>query len=431
MSTQSSLTHNLLTICIAALVLFTGCDSTTPSRVEDPTSPPQVPSENLEEMRDKMSDAALVLAEVSRDPEAISAVYESIEMRNGRGHGQNVSFAHLLKPELKVIDKSYASLGSSFADAFERASSAIEAKSSSSVSAKDLRQYLIENGITIYWPSHQNFADSDATPTVTYHPLTKEAEDSDDVVVTGYKPSPNKSLTTEEVLVDENYTTTDPTLVVAPCETYTTDDGNQMACIGEPGGGYNYQEPEASGTDQTPSSDEKFEVYLDQMQCRDDTDGWLSGGPDYRVYVYEPAITDVTVDEYKDTYNTFFPVDSFSGDECDDKRWESVGSSWDANWEKIDAENGFMVYDWDRFDGARFDYSAKYSGKLFGVTLSGSVKGDIDINNNEPLFKININRDAFVSTNDSDCRGLGMRNGACVRGGGSKVRFVLKSNSIQ
>ena len=420
-------------IIIWTTLLFVGCDfnSTT---FTDQNPEVEETRDDLQEMRQKLQEAAQILTEVSRDQDAIAVVRKAVRMRDERGHGENVSFTHLLRPDVEIIDKSYTNLGTSFSDAFARASAAIESKSGGNVDASSLVDYLTENGIVIHWPNHELFHGKTGTPTVTFHPLTEEAENSQDVEVIGFRPDLNKSLSSNEILVDESYTETNLTLVVAPCETYTKSDGNKMACIGEIDGGYNYQDPYSdplTTSDGPLSSDDEFEVFLNEMQCREDTDSFLSGGPDYRVYIYEPNIVDFPLDPDAEGVVNYYQVNNFSGRDCDNKDWEKVGASWDPRWEKIDKENGFMVYDHDRFGGTTFEYEVGYEGEVFGVQVQGSVKGSFDINNNESLFNINIDRKSFASGNDTDCRDLGMRHSSCIRGGGSSLRFTLTPNKIE
>jgi len=149
------------------------------------------------------------------------------------------------------------------------------------------------------------------------------------------------------------------------------------------------------------------------------------------VFIYEPDITTYPIDPRNDTYDGFFQVNQFSGKDCDKKRWERVGTVWDSKWEKIDEENGFLVYDWDRIDDTSITYNVGYDGNIAGVDVDARAQGTFRISNNAPLFNIKINRDAFASNNDTNCRNLGMRDGNCIRGGGSGVRFTLGANLIE
>lgn len=229
----------------------------------------------------------------------------------------------------------------------------------------------------------------------------------------------------------------EPSYIIAPCDQLEVQaalsraqDGVTTYCGGESvgGPGDGGDGDDNSGDDVSP--DDEFGGFLDWMQCREDTDSIFSGGPDYRVFVYEPEIDDLPIDPSEDTYDTYFEVNQFSGNDCDDKDWEKVGTTWDSNWEEIDEENGFLVYDWDRFGGTTIEYSVGYDGEVQDVEVDGSVEGSIDLNNDSPLFNITINRDAFASTNRENCRNLGTRDGNCIRGGGSSVRFTLGANRI-
>lgn len=120
----------------------------------------------------------------------------------------------------------------------------------------------------------------------------------------------------------------------------------------------------------------------------------------------------------------------FPWHECDSNDWEQVKATWDATWEKIDEENGFLVYDWDHLDGTTINYDVGYDGEIQGVQVDATAEDSFQISNNDLLFHIKMNRDAFDSNNDGSCRNLGTKDGNCIRGGGSSLRFTLGANKI-
>lgn len=382
------------------------------------------------------------MGDVLRDREAVQALYKAIEMRDQDGYDENVSFAHMLADDGN-LSKAYTDIREPFASAFDQSLSKAAAKSGGSFTAKGLRSFLIGSGTIIRLPYHDRFKDWDGgLPAVVAHPLTPEAEmASPDLTVEGIRPVANKSGEFESVPVNKSLALDEPAYIIAPCDQIQVESALQKAkssvttyCGGGGGGGYvgggGGGGGDDSGSGDDISSSDEFGAFLDWMQCRDDTDSIFSGGPDYRVFIYEPDIDSYPINPLEDTYDNYFEVNQFSGDNCDDNKWEQVGTTWDSKWEKIDEENGFLVYDWDRLDDTTIDFSVGYDGEVQGVQVDASAEGSFQISNNAPLFNIKMNRDAFASNNDGSCRNLGTRDGNCIRGGGSSVRFTLGGNKI-
>jgi hypothetical protein len=429
-----------LLLLFVYLFIFTACDTSpsAESTASQATPSMRASDDALKEMRTRLNQATLVMGDVLRDREAVQALYKAIELRDGDGYDENVSFAHMLADDTKLA-KAYTNIREPFASAFNRALSKAAAKSGNSFTANGLRNFLIGSGTIVRLPYHDRFKNQNGDlPVVVAHPLTPEAEmASPDLTVDGIRPVANKSGEFETVPVNKSLAMEEPSYIIAPCDQLQVEGALQKAkssattyCGGGGGfiGGGGGGDDSGSGDDIT--SDDEFGAFLDWMQCREDTDSIFSGGPDYRVFIYEPDITSYPVDPLDDTYDNYFEVNQFSGNDCDDNDWEQVGTNWDSNWQKIDEENGFLVYDWDRLDGTTINYDVGYDGEIQGIQVDASASGSFDINNNAPLFNIKMNRDAFASNNGSSCRNLGTKDGNCIRGGGSSLRFTLGANKI-
>lgn len=430
-------TKTLLLLLVIGL-LVSGCDTTDPAEpAPEETVRMRASDDAVELMRARLNQATEVMIDVLRDPAAVTSLYEAVALRDAEGFDENVSFAHMLVNDPDV-SKAYVDVRDPFATAFDRALEQVEPTTDKALSGEDLRTFLIRTGTIIRIPYHDRFDASLESPTVVAHPLTPEAEKaSPELTVDGFRPVAGKTTGYETVPVNRALAKTEPVLVVAPCDRIYIESALETAksATAEPNycGGYGGGPP---GGSEPPAGDEitaddDFEVYLDWMQCRKDTDSIFSGGPDYQVFIYEPDITTYPIDPRNDTYDGFFQVDQFSGKDCDKKRWERVGTVWDSKWEKIDEENGFLVYDWDRIDDTSITYNVGYDGTIAGVDVDARAQGTFRISNNAPLFNIKINRDAFIANNNTDCRNLGMRDGNCIRGGGSSIRFTLGANLIE
>lgn len=429
---------------LAGTIFITGCDTVTPVDTENSSekSNPQdesvqVSGADVEFMRERLNQATRVMSDVVRDPEAVDALYRAVKLRDDQGFDENVSFAHMLARDSQV-SQAYADIRDPFEVTFNQALTRAAKESEGAFTAKGLRAFLINSGTIIRLPYHDRFRNVTQSPTVAAHPLTPEAEKANpELTVNGLQPVEGEVEQHNSVPVNRAYAMDNPTYIIAPCDGLEVQSalsrvrsGITTYCgggsVGGPGDGDDGDE--GSGDDISP--DDEFGAFLDWMQCREDTDSIFSGGPDYRVFIYEPEIDEYPVDPSEDTYDSYFEVNQFSGSDCDDNDWEQVGTVWDSSWEQIDEENGFLVYDWDRFGGTTIEYSVGYDGEVGGFDVDGSVDGSIDLNNDSPLFNITINRDAFASTNRENCRNLGTRDGNCIRGGGSSVRFTLGANLI-
>lgn len=427
-----------LLLILISLLTLTACDSSPSVESLSPQEAPEMraPDDVLEAMRERYRQTALVMAEVVRDRDAVDALYRAIQIRDGNGYDENVSFAHMLAED-PALSKAYTDVRAPFTSAFDQALAKAAAKNDAHFTAQGLRDFLIGSGTIVRLPYHDRFADwRGDLPLVVAHPLTPEAEKaSPNLTVDGIRPAASKAGEVDTVSVNKSLAQVEPTYIVAPCDRIYIETAMKRAksvsttyCAGDGGGTGGGAGGSVSGDD--VSASDEFSVFLDWMQCLEDQDSFLDGGPDYRVFIYEPDIDSYPIDPLDDTYDGHFQVNQFSGNDCDNNNWERVGTTWDAKWEKIDEENGFLVYDWDRFGGVNIDYSVGYDGVILGVEVDATAEGSFQIDNNAPLFNIKINRDAFASNNRTNCRNLGTRDGNCVRGGGSSVRFTLGANKI-
>lgn len=420
----------ILGVLLMALIL-TGCDSGStpvdpPSTTDAPTLTPQD-----EALLKKLDQTAQVLTELAAQPDVVAAVQEAVAMRSAEGYDEDVAFASLLgrvPPEASVNPKrtaAYAKVGEPFARAFRSAIGRRLAKSTGEQAElySGLEDALVENSITLYWPYSEYFqSKSTLEPTVTFHPLDPDVHEN-----VGYRASTLKDADAKlmNTRVDDLYTQELETWVVRPCETtyeqgsectYTVTDGPDR-----PTGTAYYGLPERPTID--PVNDVLTANY-GYMQCRENTDSVFSGGPDYRVARLEPKLDDDS-DLGVSGYSTYFEVNQFSRSDCKDKDWEYVGSVWDDNWEATDLENGIVVWDHDRFGGEVINLGLDFDGTLFGIAIALEVEASIPLSNGAPLLKAELNRDAYLALNKTDCRGHGTRSGWCVRAAGSSFRYTL------
>lgn len=419
-----------LGVLLMALIL-TGCDSGStpvdpPSTTDAPTLTPQD-----EALLEKLDQTAQILTELAAQPDVVAAVQEAVAMRSTEGYDEDVAFASLLgrvPPEASANPKrtaAYAKVGEPFARAFRTAIGHRLAKSTGEQSElyASLEDALVENSITLYWPYSESFQ-SKATlePTVTFHPLDPDVHQNVGYRAATSKDAAEKSLTT--TMVDDLYAQELETWVVRPCEssheqggecTYTVSDGPA------PTGTYYNGIPEAPTID--PANDVLTVIYGD-MQCRENTDSVFSGGPDYRIARLEPKLDDNSNLGVSD-YSTYFEVNQFSRGDCKNKVWEYVGTTWDDNWEATDLENGMVVWDHDRFGGKVINLGLDFDGTILGIGINAEVEASIPLSNGAALYKQEMNRDAYLVFNRSDCNGHNTRGGWCVRAAGSSFRFTL------
>lgn len=410
----------LIVTALFSGLLFAGCDSVVNNVQEEETLETTVLSAEQQELRAKLQQAALLLVDVAKDEKAVASVHEGVQLRRKAGHDENVTFAQLLgRRENATVNSTSAKIaqaGKPFAKAFRSALNKRKSDVATNASGDfDLEAYLIENDAIIYWPYAENFEGVDVTaPVLVPHPILEG--DSD--VFDGYDPVTDEEANAQSgvvtsamsrsykiIGVDESYATTNPVWVVAPSE------GGRTS---------------SAKSDDTKPSGSVVRVSLGWVQCRKNYDKWISGGSELRFVRVEPTAINGDVSSSKTEIEV-----NVSRKDCGKKRWKEVKTSWDSNWEKEDVEQGFVVYEWDRFTfRGEWKYSLGYKGDagVKGLNIDTEAKGSVKFNNGGPIYKTTINRDSYLAFNGTDVDLLGMKDGFGMRGAGTGVRFTLPHN---
>jgi len=380
-------------------VLLTGCD--TPTSINDTEDVAVTPSSPA--LTARLDEAALAVSEIVGDPTVVAAIAQGVQMHRLEGHDEQVPFAKLLgrNPQAKAYGKAGAPFAEAFRDALKRRGAQ---QTGAKSTAEDLEAYLVANDVVIYWPYAENFQGGDLTaPVVAPHPLDENAE-----TVKAYRLSQAKgakAYSYEELSVDESYASLYPVLIVAP------------------GGEYGYPKTTQPPTGTTTPSGDVVRVSLGEVQCRENFDTWASGGPELDFIRLEVEPNGTTKGyEFADTKIEVRP----SRKDCKYKRWLSVGTSWDSNWEARHKDQGFVVFDRDKFRETRVTFNLGYKGKIKGVNVDTKLNGSFKIGNNDVIYRNPLNRDSFLAFNRTNVDGLGTRSGFAVRGGGSGVRYTLR-----
>lgn len=165
-------------------------------------------------------------------------------------------------------------------------------------------------------------------------------------------------------------------------------------------------------------------MSLGEVQCRQNFDSWASGGPELDFIRLEVDPVDYTQKGYR-----FAPTKIEvrpSRKDCKYKRWLAIGTSWDSNWEARHKDQGFVIFDRDKFGETRVSFNLGYKGQIKGVDVDTKLDGSFKIGNDDVIYRNPLNRDSFLAFNRTNVDGLGTRSGFAVRGGGSGVRYTLR-----
>jgi len=440
--------RSLCLIVLSAGLLLAGCDNSGPVKTSRTAEKKSVrfSGHEKQDVRDKLKRTAQILATIGPNHKAFSSIRKGLDLRRKEGYAEDISFAHLFegKPEAKSksLQSGYESVHTSFTTALTESLSKTSDSSSIKFN-KELRSFLVDTGMTVAWMHRSNFDGLPDAPTITYHPLTKGSEDNDEATSIGFKPiDGERGKRYTRVEVDGEYLKNNSTLVLRPCEAGRVNGPNvnrycevsrKMVRVqpgdGSGGGGGTGG---SDGNDDTPpnlTDDSRFSVHVEDLQCLEDQDGPFSGGPEWRILQAEPNITSPDFDN-DDAVGGFISYEGFSGDECDNNDWEHVGTQWDGKWEKVDSENGVLIYDWDRWTSTSVNFNLGVSGEVAGVSINGSVESSFDLDNDQYFGNQPIARGLFVDHNWKDCNGNGTRDGRCIWGLGSAARITFGANEF-
>ncbi|MBE9468214.1 MAG: hypothetical protein IMY72_07830 [Bacteroidetes bacterium] len=341
-------------------------------------------------LRDNFEKTAKIVAKISDDPSVIDEIKQSVKYNISDYKDEIIKFDDLLKPEQRNVLKN--SKIKTFAKKFR---SALKNNNLKSSTTDDLGNFVLENGVQIYWPYSENY-DGISQPVVTFDPLTN-AESN-----TGFKKTTNSdgSVSYDTVSVTEEYAMSNPVWIINQNEIATSmaqyeGDGNGG---GGTGGG-------TGGNNTIPAS---FKLGIDHLVCTKQYDNFWHGGSEFKIILAKAVNTStVTLEDY----NTF----CFTRRDISKHRVKDGFYLVTPDWKPEETSRRFIIYEVDDDD-----MDINFSVKLKSVTVSfdGTIRS-----HNDDVWGMTFDRSTFYSKNNDDT-GNGLYKGFTKRRAGG-LRFAL------
>lgn len=275
----------------------------------------------------------------------------------------------------------------------------------------DLESFLTSNNLRLYWPYSENFSEDDI-PTISYHSIDNEDENEGFVVDQG-KQKTNATFST--VTVNDEYAYNNSTYLIIPCEEeiqYYKTAQVQSSCGG--GGGL--------PSDPTPPSDGgggsgnvAKKVQIGYGKLTKQMDGLFAGGSEIYWHSANAILTysgdtTPTVHGIKIKY-------TFSRPDISNKRWKTIFSDFDLNWDKYENARQMWIIEGDG------DPKIKKLGIEVEIPKVGSVGFDIEPfeaddktmdSRRTTLYNNWWERDIFMADNTSN-GGNGLKGGFQIK----------------
>lgn len=370
----------ILTISLITIIFSCSKNDESISAIKDPVvqSSPEKLKPSINELQEKAEQLSQILQEVYQNADALKELNEAIYTEYYSD--ERVALKDLLNPdesELYNTSKSLrsSSIKSSFKEAFEEI---VDKKldKNSRTSGEDFEDYLIKNGVSIYFPYSDNFKNKAITSLTIVVPKEKETDEGNGTLVNG--------INKKTVIVNDEYAKKYPTHIIvaeakkAQKNTNSIDKNVKIAAVNR--------------------------VYFGQMAFRRQYDPLIgffnSGGPDFKLFrisgylsvvggaVTAPAADTKPVDPKRGDINT--NIDVF---------W-----LWDTDWVTANTNQVLAIYEDDDSNkdvtftgtiGTTLKTSATSSN-----TTNGSIGYTMKFKSDDEIIKqVMWNRSSFYSSN--------------------------------
>ena len=321
----------------------------------------QLSAEKLE-LKENLSKTAELLKYVLTDQKIISELGSFVD---SKPYGARIiSFDALLNPEVKeVTEKLNLKLTDEFLKRFRRIAL------SKFSNFTEIESYLIQNNVVLYFPYSTKWDFNNLNEiTIAPHPLVTDKEGP------GIKYRLGSKSFEEEVLVNNEFVTENPTLIISI-------DENNDGIIGEPDEGGACPSPtnilQTKYTyDELANPDNAYIVKIKKVQLRMNNDGIFSFKNEIVIKRFG-ALPDFEGYPIEDCWESTFIIYTAN---IGNRKWVDFNVSFDSNWSTNQITQGFLCYDYDWYvssiDKFTFSPSFKYGNVEISASIEGTVKSD-------------------------------------------------------
>ncbi len=365
------------------------------------------------ELKNKMNEAARIIATFSDDKDVQQEVAKMIDMQM---YGDDyVRFKDLFRPEENSKLKSAAA--THFAKRFRHAASSSLLKSGEA-SDFDLEKFLVENDLVLYVPYPlEDYPEGNRIPTISFHPLTNDS------VNIGYVFSNLKSSNQVQQVpeVNEAYAGTHPVYIITP-------EGEIVD------GDIGFGSGDLDNFKSSVSTGSHIVFKMRELRVTDCFGGIFSGGPDIHIVFADAVVIDA--ENNTSEINTHAKTTiHFSrsqvrkmakyGKKKKYKTWgHDVNLTLDPDWKPEELTNYIGMVELDRNGTVTLGLKAsiKVSDK---VTLTPSFSYTVK-STNDLIGERELPRDFVIASEKNHNLESGTHNGRVIRKMNNAVEFTTE-----
>lgn len=323
--------------------------------------------------------------EVSRFAEVLKEMYSSEVIRSevngliysGYYSDENVLLSDLIKPEESKMHRNTRSADFVFKKEFY---SKLQSRNARGTDNK-FDEYLIKNGVSIYFPYSENFKDNSRKDITIVMPPKNDTNEA-----TGIKLEKcGDKICETKVLVNDAYAIKNPTHIIYA-------------------GGAKVKEQYVKDLKNARSTSSINQVYVGAVRCNKQYDSFISftgngGGSELKFFRGSGYLSSGTNGQITSPTGDIISCD-FSRSQINNCNVQVINASWDIDWKTDNLEQVFGVYEEDNQGTKVFTGSINTTVKVNGQNVNGTLGYNITVQTQDEIIRNwKIGRSAFYTAN--------------------------------
>lgn len=368
----------------------------------------KITEKNLDNLHSKTITFSEILTKMYANEDVFNQVNSFIE--TGYYSDESIVLQDLLSDKQSQFQQKLRLSNNFFKEAFNQEIRKLKTNGNLRQSGNDLEDYLISNGISIYFPYSVNFKNKKLKEITIVMPPKEDVNEAEGIKLTKC----GKNICEEKVRVNDEYAKKNPTHIIYA-------------------GGANvkqtYSQKMKNGRINAINT-----IYFGKIRCKKQYDALISftgngGGSEIKIfrgsgylsYDTNNQITNITGD---------IVSESISRSDINNNNTIQVTSIWDTDWKTDNFEQVLGIYEEDTKGEISFTGTVNTTIKVNGQNQTGSLSYNIKRTSQDEIIRNwKINRAAYMVINSQD-QGYGLDYGGTLSGGPWAIYDGYLHNSI-
>jgi hypothetical protein len=293
---------------------------------------------------------------------------------------ENILLDDLIKPERSKLVTNARISSNLFKDAFyEILSNHQKASKNAKLNENKFDEYLISNGVAIYFPYSENFRDKNKKEITIVMPPKDGVDEAEGLKLTKC----GKNVCEEKVIVNDLYAMNNPTHIIYA-------------------GGAKVKEEYKSKIKNSKVSAVN-QVYVGAVKCKKQYDKLIgftnTGGSEIKFFRASGYLASGTNGQVTSPTGDLISAD-FSRGQINNCSFQVINASWDIDWKVDNLEQVFGVFEEDTQGSRTFTGSINTTVKVGGQNVNGTLGYNIVVQSQDEIIRNwKIGRSAFYTAN--------------------------------